>query len=44
MARDKLLDVVKRPSLREKENRRLISLYIYLNIYESYYKILYYVK
>jgi hypothetical protein len=40
MARGKLLGVVKRPSLRGGGSRRLIRLYIHLNIYESYYKAL----
>jgi hypothetical protein len=44
MARDKLLNVVKRFNLREEESHRLVYFYIHLNIYESYYKALNRVK
>jgi hypothetical protein len=44
MILNKFLDVVKYFNLREKENRRLVRLYIYLNIYKFYNKALNRVK
>ena len=44
MAPDIFPDAIKHPSFQKEENYYLIRLYIYLNIYESNYRALYYVK